>query len=89
MSTGQNHKQPPPPFAFYKAAYLLDATTLKALSLSQLSTGVTLAEEMSIFYHLHCRFFANPEILLEYPNDFAYWVGEDLGNWVVAEDWPT
>lgn len=85
MSTGQSHRQPPPPFEFYKAVYLVEATTLKALTLGQLLTGVTLAEEMSIFYHLHRRFFANPEILPEYPNDFAYWVGEDLGNWVVAE----
>jgi hypothetical protein len=75
----------PPPFEFCKAVYLIEATTCKAASLSQLLTGVTLAEELSIFYHLHRRFFVHLEILLEHPNDFAQWVAEELGNGVVAE----
>lgn len=85
IATQQNNVQPPPPFEFYKAAYLVEATTLKAVSLNQLLTGVTLVNELSIFYHLHRRFFVHPAILPEYPNDFAQWVGEELGNWAMAE----
>jgi hypothetical protein len=75
----------PGPFRFRKAASLIEATTLKAASLDQLLTGVTLADDAAILYHLHRHFFVAPEILPEYPNDFAYWVGEELGNGVMAE----
>jgi hypothetical protein len=85
MDSEQNSRRTPPPFEFYKAAYLVEATTLKAASLSQLLTGVTLATELSIFYHLHHHFFTDPTALPEYPNEFARWVGEVLGNGVVAE----
>ena len=75
----------PGPFRFLKAAALTEATTLKAASLGQLLTGVTLAEESCILYHLHRHFFLAPEVLPEYPNHFAYWVSEELGNGVMAE----
>ncbi|MBI3245152.1 MAG: hypothetical protein HYZ50_01450 [Deltaproteobacteria bacterium] len=74
-----------PPFVFHKSVYLVEATTLRAASLGQLLMCVTLVEELSIFYHLHRRFFLDPEISSEYPNDFAQWVGSVLGNGVVAE----
>lgn len=86
MNTLQPERpQPGLPFTFYTAVYLLEATTLRAASLSQLLTGVTLAPDLSIFYHLHRSFFVNPEILPEYLNEFAQWIGEVLGNGVVAE----
>jgi hypothetical protein len=75
----------PGPFEFRKAAPLIEATTLKAASLAQLLTGVTLAEDSAILYHLHRHFFVAPEVLPEYPNDFAYWVSVELGNGVMAE----
>jgi Family of unknown function (DUF5752) len=81
----KGRKHAPGPFKFCKAAMLIEATTLKAASLGQLLTGVTLAEDSAILYHLHRHFFVAPEVLPEYPNDFAYWVGEDLGNGVMAE----
>jgi len=80
--------QPDPavgPFEFRKAIFLVEATTLRAASISQLLTGVTLASELSIFYHLHQHFLVDPNILPEYPNDFARWVGQQLGNGEVAE----
>jgi hypothetical protein len=77
--------QPPASFEFHKAIYLVEATCLKATSLSQLLTGVTLAEELSIFFHLHRHFFVEPETLPEYPNDFASWVSKELGNGIMAE----
>jgi hypothetical protein len=65
--------------------YLKEATTLTASSLPQLLTGVTLAPTLSLFYHLHHHYFVHPEVLPPYPNEFAHWVGEVLGNGVVAE----
>lgn len=85
MTDFQSNRQPLPSFEFYKAVHLVEATTLRAASLSQLLTGVTLADALSVFYHLHRCFFVHPELRLEYPNDFAQWVGEELGNWAVAE----
>jgi len=73
------------PFEFRKAVVLVEATTLRAASISQLLTGVTLASELSIFYHLHQHFLVDPNILPEYPNDFARWVALHLSNGVVAE----
>ena len=73
------------PFEFRKALVLVEATTIRAASISQLLTGVTLASELSIFYHLHRHFLVDPNILPEYPNDFARWVAQHLNNGVVAE----
>ncbi|RMF91060.1 MAG: hypothetical protein D6736_05755 [Nitrospinota bacterium] len=75
----------PQPFVFWKAAFLVEVTPFKATSLSQLLTGVTLAPPTSIFYHLHQRFFRNPDQLPAYPNDFAEWADTVLGDAVVAE----
>jgi hypothetical protein len=85
QSPPQVARETPPPFDFFKAAYLKEATTLTASSLPQLLTGVTLAPALSIFYHLHHHYFVHPEVLPAYPNEFAQWVGEVLGNGVVAE----
>ncbi len=73
------------PFEFWKAAFLVEVTPFKATSLNQLLTSVTLAPEWSIFYHLHQRFFRDPVRLPEYPNDFAAWANNILGDAVVAE----
>ena len=51
------------PFEFRKAAILVEATPMRAGSISQLLTGVTLASELSIFYHLHQHFLVDPNIL--------------------------
>ena len=75
----------PGPFKFCKAAALIEATTLKASSLAELLNGVTLAQDAALLYHLHRHFFVAPEVLPEYPNDFAYWAGDELGNSVMAE----
>ncbi|MFQ5683303.1 MAG: DUF5752 family protein [Candidatus Binatia bacterium] len=75
----------PKPFEFWKVAFLVEVTHLRAVSLGQLLTGVTLAPQMSIFYHLHQRFFRDPERLPEYPNDFSAWADTILGDAVAAE----
>lgn len=75
----------PAPFVFWKAAFLVEVLPVWATSLEQLLTGVTLAPEMSLFYHLHQQFFRDPQHLPAYPNDFAIWTDTVLGNAVVAE----
>src|ERR671937_320849 len=76
---------PATPLEFWKAAVLIEVTPFRAISLGQLLTSVTLAPDASLFYHLHQRFFRDPDRLPEYPNDFAAWVDTILGNAVVAE----
>jgi hypothetical protein len=76
---------PSRPFEFRKAAFLVEITPFRAVSLGQLLTSVTLAPELSIFYHLHQRFFREPDRLPEYPNDFAAWADAVLGDPVLAE----
>ncbi len=73
------------PFEFRKVAFLVEVTPYRAASLEQLLTGVTLVPDLSIFYHLHQRFFREPERLPEYPNDFAAWADTMLGDVVTAE----
>ncbi len=63
----------------------MEVTPLRATCLSQLLTGVTLASEWSLFFHLHQRFFQNPARLPDYPNDFAAWTNDILGEYTVAE----
>jgi hypothetical protein len=72
-------------FEFRKAAFLVEITPFRAASLGQLLTSVTLAPALSIFYHLHQRFFREPDRLPEYPNDFAAWADAALGDGVLAE----
>jgi hypothetical protein len=79
------HPGRPEPFEFWKVAFLVEVTPLRAATLGQLLTGVTLAPEWSLFYHLHQRFFRDPDRLPEYPNDLAAWVDGALGDTVAAE----
>jgi Family of unknown function (DUF5752) len=72
-------------FEFRKAAFLVEIMPFRAASLGQLLTSVTLAPEVSIFYHLHQRIFREPDHLAEYPNDFAAWAHAALGDAVLAE----
>jgi hypothetical protein len=72
-------------FEFKKVAFLVEVLPYRAASLAQLLTGVTLAPDVSIFYHLHQRFFLEPDRLPEFPNDFSAWANESLGDAVVAE----
>lgn len=73
------------PFKFLKALRLVEVTQLRASSLGELLTAITLAEDISLFYHLHEQFFRHPDLLPEYPNDFATWTGDVLEDCVVAE----
>jgi len=72
-------------FEFRQVAVLLEVTSCRAASVSQLLTGVTLAPDASIFYHLHRPFFQDSDRLPNYPNDFAGWADRDLGDAMLAE----
>jgi hypothetical protein len=74
-----------PPFEFCRIALLVEVTPYRAASVAQLLTGVTLAPDPSIFYHLHQRFFRDSDQVPEYPNDFANWAADMLGDGVLAE----
>jgi hypothetical protein len=73
------------PFEFRRVAVLVQVTSCRAASVSQLLTGVTLAPNPSIFFHLHRPFFHDSDRLAEYPNDFASWADRQLGDAVLAE----
>lgn len=73
------------PFEFWNVAFLVEVLPLRVASLGQLLTSVTLAPNASIFHHLHQRFFLEPDVLPQYPNDFAAWADTVLGDTVVAE----
>jgi hypothetical protein len=85
VSSEPNIPESVPPFEFRRVALLVEVTPCRAASLTQLLTGVTLAPESSIFYHLHQRFFRDTDQLPEYPNDFASWADNMLGDAVLAE----
>jgi hypothetical protein len=57
MVTEPSVRNDVPPFEFRRVALLVEVTPCRAASVAQLLTGVTLAPESSIFYHLHQRFF--------------------------------
>jgi hypothetical protein len=82
MERAESHATP---FEFRRVAVLVEVTPCRAASVSQLLTGVTLAPDPSIFYHLHRPFFHDSERLAEYPNDFASWADRNLGDAVLAE----
>jgi hypothetical protein len=73
------------PFEFRQVAFLVEVTAQRAATLGELLTGITLAPDDSIFFHLHQRFFSEPDRLPEYPNDFALWVDAMLGDGLTAE----
>jgi hypothetical protein len=72
-------------FEFRKVAFLVEVMPVRAATLGELLTGITLTPAESIFYHLHQRFFREPDRLPEYPNDFAAWADAVLGDFVTAE----
>jgi Family of unknown function (DUF5752) len=73
------------PFEFRRVAVLEEVTSFRAASVSQLLTGVTLAPDASIFYHLHRPFLHDSDRLADYPNDFASWAHRTLGDAMLAE----
>lgn len=73
------------PFRFYTRLHLKELTGLKAKNLSELLNILKEAPDSIIYYHTH-RFVEEHNFLTpQPPNDFALWIGDVLGNEILAE----
>ena len=73
------------PFVFRKVLYLVEATDKRAHTLDELLRGVTLVDPISISYHMHHEYLAVRFMEPEWPNDFAIWAADVLGDRILAE----
>ena len=73
-----------PVFDFRQCMKLLKSTGKKASSLNELMRLIRVASDNSIYHHTHEYFFRGR--ILEYTNEFARWVGENLEAHVLAEN---
>lgn len=73
------------PFEFYTSSQLVEITSKKAAHLKEFVEILKGIEESSIFYHVHHAFREHQFAPGLYTNDFAHWVGEELGEGVLAE----
>lgn len=74
------------PFTFYSRLHLQELTGRKARDLKSLLKGIEEVSGSVIYHHTH-RFLQQHQFLSpEPPNDFAYWVGEILGQHKLAEE---
>lgn len=82
MNTPRQAKQP---FRFHTRLNLTELTGLRASILSQLLELIRKVPGSCIYHHTH-RFLEQHQYLSpEPPNDFAYWVGQVLGENELAE----
>ncbi|MBI2852837.1 MAG: mechanosensitive ion channel [Chloroflexi bacterium] len=73
------------PFRFYSRTHLIEITGSKAGNLRELADTLKTCPEGVIYYHTH-RFLEEHHYLSPEPsNDFALWVGDILGEIVLAE----
>lgn len=73
------------PFRFYTRLYVEKLTGLKARNLSELASILKDAPDQVVYYHTH-NFVEEYQYLTPQPaNDFALWVGDVIGDEVLAE----
>ncbi len=72
-------------FQFYSSQNLIFLTGRKAKNLEELLTGIKEVEEMSIYYHSHHYLEQREFVSPEPPNDFFYWITNDLQNKMLGE----
>lgn len=73
------------PFKFYTRLHLSELTGLRASTLRQLLQLIKKVPGSSIYHHTH-RFLQQHQYLSpEPPNDFAYWITQELGEKELAE----
>jgi len=82
MNTLQQAKQP---FRFHTRLILPELTGLRASVLSQLLSLIKKVPGSSIYHHTHHFLEQHQYLSPEPPNDFAYWIGEVLGEDELAE----
>lgn len=85
INYGRPLKMAKDPFRFYSRTHLTEITGLRAANLRELADVLKTAPEGIVYYHTH-RFLEEHHYLSPEPsNDFALWVGDMLGEVVLAE----
>lgn len=75
----------PQPFRFFECFALIRLTGRRAKDILELLEIIKLVSKGSIFHHMH-QYFIKPSIVPpEFPNDFAGWVADSLGEENLAE----
>jgi hypothetical protein len=72
-------------FDFKKTAYLIEVSGQKARNLNEFMSAISIVDRASIYFHLHQPMLISPEAQQEYPNDFAYWMAKEVGDYILAE----
>src|SRR5438552_1258615 len=73
------------PFVFRKVLYLVEATGKRARTLDELLRVVTVVDPIAISYHMHHEYLAVRFMEPEWPNDFAAWAADVIGDRILAE----
>ncbi|RFA93943.1 DUF5752 family protein [Pyrobaculum aerophilum] len=68
------------PFKFYTAYYLSFYSKKRARTLRELLEGIKIADKNTLFHHLFHTIRSKHLIPPRYSNDFARWVGEEVGD---------
>lgn len=75
----------PEPFKFYQSIALIKMTGGRASDIMELLEILRHVSPESIFHHMHQYFLKSHVIPPEFPNDFAVWVADSLGERNLAE----
>ncbi len=82
---GRPLKKASKPFRFYTRLHLKELIGLKASSLTELAAMIGQVPESVVYYHTH-HFLEEHHFLTPEPaNDFALWVGDELGCEILGE----
>ena len=73
------------PFVFHTRVNLQELTGLKAANIDQLLRHIKKVPSSSIYHHTHRFAEKHHRLSLVSSNDFAYWVGEILGDGMLGE----
>ena len=73
------------PFQFYSRLHLAELTGLKAANLAELLELIKTVPGSCIYHHTHRFLEQHLDLSPEPPNDFAYWVTEELGDMDLGE----
>lgn len=85
INYGHPLKKATRPFRFYTRLHLKELTGLQATTLSELLNVMEKAPDSTVYYHTH-HFLEEYQYLTPEPaNDFALWVGDALGDEILAE----
>jgi hypothetical protein len=73
------------PFHFYARMLLPELTGVKAADLKEMLSILKQVEPASIYHHTHRFIQQHQYLVMEPPNDFAYWIIEVLGEYKLGE----